>query len=345
MEAASRLIHWSPALRRALMKVRPEYFGWLPTEQERYGVAIPEEDHERLCQALLQELWNRKIRSPKAAARAASRLPLVEQHRWNEIVLPLTGIGDDCFFLNEGFSAGRSILDFPTLLAYDENDYRFQEEARRKDDSTYEGGNYRGSLHLTWARLFVGAQFTYATLSMAAGYILCALEETASALIQELIPHRYVPGKSHGKVEGKCYRWDRRLDAGGQEALLDELQHRTWAHTHERYENLLTEWESHGTGGVYLIDVSEPPEHNIHFVFGDTRALGAVRFRSFMKDCRAIERPVDELQRAVEDETVEIKRFVRKEYEELQRTFDPAVVHLRKRRKILVHKEAFDGLE
>ena len=323
------------------MKVRPAYFGWSSAERERYGVAIPEEDYERLCQALLQELWRRKIHSSKAAARAAYHLPLDEQHRWNETVLPLTGIGDDCFFLNEGFATGKSILDFPTLLAYDESDYRFQEEARIKDDSTYPGKAYRGSLYLTWARLFVGAQFTYATLSMAAGYTLCALEEATTELIQELIPHRYVPGK----VEGKCYRWDQRLDAGGQEALLDELQHRSWAYTHERYENLLTEWDRHGKGSVYLIDVSEPLEKNIHFVFSDTRALGAVRLRFFTKDCRAIERPLDELNRMVEQEKVEIIRFIRKEHDELRRTLDPAVVRLRKRRKIIVHKDAFDDLE
>lgn len=127
------------------MKVRPEYFGWSPAEQERYGVAIPEKDHEHLCWALLQEPWGRKIRSPKAAARAVSRLSLDEQHRWNEIVLPLTGVGDDCFFLNEGFAAGKTIPDFPILLAYDESDYRFQEEARRKDDSS----NLSRSLYLT----------------------------------------------------------------------------------------------------------------------------------------------------------------------------------------------------
>lgn len=327
------------------MRVRPEYFGWSREKQERYGVAIPEQDHDRLSQALLEELWRRKIRAPKAAARAASRLPLAEQHRWNEVVLPLTGIGDDCFFLNEGFAAGKSILDFPTLLAYDENDCRFQEEARRKDDPTYQGTIYRGSLYLTWARLFVGTQFTYATLSMAAGYILCALEEAASDLIQELIPHRYVPGKNHGKVEGECYRWDRRLDAGGQETLLDELQHRTWAYTHERYEYLLSAWDRHGKGGVYLVDVSEPSEKNIHFVFSDTRALGAVRFRFFMKDCRAIERPMDELNRAVEQEKADVISFVRKEHDELERTFDPSVVRLRKRRKILVRKDAFDDIE
>jgi hypothetical protein len=180
---------------------------------------------------------------------------------------------------------------------------------------------------------------------MAAGYILCALEEAASELIQELIPHRYVPGKNHGKVEGKCYQWDRRLDADGQEALLDELQRRAWAHTHERYENLLTQWDRHGKGGVYLIDVSEPPEQNIHFVFSDTRALGAVRFRFFMKDCRAIERPLDELNRTVEQEKVEIRRFIRAEHDELRRTLDPSVARLRKRRKILMHKDAFDDRE
>ncbi len=341
----ARLQRWSPPLRRALMKARPEYFGWSREERERYGVAIPERDHERLSQALLEELWGRKIRSAKAAARAASCLPLADQHQWNEIVLPLTGIGDDCFFLNEGFAAGKSILDFPTLLAYDESDHRFQEEARKREDSTYQGTAYRGTLYLAWARLFVGQQFTYATLSMAAGYVLCALEEATSDLIQELIPHRYVPGKNHGKVEGQCYRWDRRLDAGGQEGLLDELQHRTWAHTHERSENLSTEWDRNRKGAVYLIDVSEPSEKGIHFAFSDTRALEAVRFRSFMKDCRAAERPMDELNRAVEKEKAEVLSFVHAAHGELRRTFDPSVVRLRKRRTILIHKDAFDDIE
>jgi hypothetical protein len=154
-----------------------------------------------------------------------------------------------------------------------------------------------------------------------------------------------VPGKHHGEAEGECYRWDRRLDAGGHETLLDELQDRTWAHTHERYENLLSRWDRQGKGGVYPVDVSEPPEKNIHFVFSDTRALGAVRLRFFVKDCRAIERPVAELNRAVEQENAEVIGFVRKAHEELKRTFDPSVVRLRKRRKILVHKDAFDDIE
>jgi hypothetical protein len=132
------------------------------------------------------------------------------------------------------FAEGETILDFPNLIAYYDDDHSFQEAARKEEEPIYQSTPYRGSLYLTWARLFVGAQFTYATLTMAAGYILCALEEAASALTQELIPHRFAPGKHHGRVEGKCYRWDQRIDAGGQEGLLDELQHRTYAYTHER---------------------------------------------------------------------------------------------------------------
>ena len=109
----SRLQRWTPELRRAIMKVRPDYFAWSPAEQERYGAAIPQEDHERLCQALFRELWGRKIRSPKAAARAATRIPLDEQNRWNETVLPLFGIGEDCFHLNEWFARRRNDSQFP----------------------------------------------------------------------------------------------------------------------------------------------------------------------------------------------------------------------------------------
>lgn len=327
------------------MKVRPDYFAWSPAAQERYGVAIPQEDHEHLCQALFRELWERKIRSPKAAARAATRIPLDEQNRWNETVLPLVGIGNDCFFLNEWFAEGETILDFPTLLAYGEDDHRFQEEVRKKEEPTYKSTPYRGSLYLTWARLFVGTRFTYATLSMAAGHLYCELEDTAYDIIEELIPHRHVPGKDHGKVDGDCHQWDLRIDAGGQEGLFEELRHQTFAHAHERYDVLLTAWDRLGRKGVYLIDVSEPSERNIHFVFCDKHALAAVRFHSFVRDCRAIERPLDELKRAVEQEKLELADFIRKQHEELQRIFDPSVARLRKRRRILVHKDAFADIE
>ena len=50
---------WSPELRRAMMKVRPEYFRWRIERQERYGVAIPKGDAASLDRVLLKELFGR----------------------------------------------------------------------------------------------------------------------------------------------------------------------------------------------------------------------------------------------------------------------------------------------
>jgi hypothetical protein len=78
---------------------------------------------------------------------------------------------------------------------------------------------------------------------MAAGYVLSHLEEAETAFIETLIPHRYVPGKNHGKARGDIFQWDMGLSAAGQEGLLEELKHRVYEYTGARYEALLTEWD------------------------------------------------------------------------------------------------------
>jgi hypothetical protein len=97
--------------------------------------------------------------------------------------------------------------------------------------------------------------------------------------------------------------------------------------------------------GVYLLDESEPPETNLHFVFTDTRALSAVRFRSFLRDCRAVERSVGELERVLEAEKAALVHFIAGQHAEVRRTFDPKVTRIAKRRKIMVMKGAFDRFD
>ena len=166
---------WSPELRRAVMKVRPEYFSWPLEQRAGYGVAIPKRDAASLDKALLRELFGKSYATRKEASAAAGRLSLDDQDRWHETVLPLHGIGEDCFYLNESFAKNKNILDFDTVRAFDESDYRFQEKARRKEDPDYCGKPYRGSLYLHWARLYFDA-----TLSMAAGYIEITRRHTTS---------------------------------------------------------------------------------------------------------------------------------------------------------------------
>lgn len=343
--AGDALQRWRPELRRTMMRVRPEFFSWPRQKRERYGASLPEEDKHRLDQALMKELFGARVRSWKRDISGGKRIPLRELNRWNDAILPLVGIGEDCFYLNEWLGENKTILDFPNLRDYDEDDYRYQENARKQDDPSYAGKPYRGSLYLSWARLFVDEKFTYATLSTAAGYLYAHIEEVAADVIEARIPHRYVPGKNHGKAKGKSFQWDMRLAADGQEGLLEELQHRVFEYTRARYDDLLTDWDRTNRRGIYWLDTSEPQERNVHIIFTDKNALSAVRFRSFVRDCRAIERGTDELNGAVKEQETKLKSFILQQHQELLQTFDPRVKKLRRRRQILIHKDAFDDIE
>jgi hypothetical protein len=322
-----------------MMKIRPDYFTWPAERQERYGVAIPEEDRKALAEALLLELFGRAYATREEAVAAVDCLSLEEQNRWNETVLPLNGIGEDCFYLNEGLTEDKSILDFQTVRAFDEDDYRFQEAVRKEDDPGYAGKPYRGSLYLNWARLYIDGRLMYATLSMAAGYLYAQLSNVAQELLAKHIPHHYVPGKHHGKAQGEHYQWDLRIDANGQECLFNELRQRIWHYEHERYDALRTSWDHVARVGVYLLDESDSSEVKWHVIFTDKQALDAVRFRSFLRDCRAIARPENELHREFEEEKAALARFIEEQHADIVKTYDPKVTKLRKRRKVMVMKD------
>jgi len=336
---------WSPELRRALTRVRPEFFGWTPEQQLRYRAALPADD----CAAIVSFLVAALAGTDAAAAdlvkqEREGRLPLGIQNRVNELLLPLTGIGDDSFYLNEHLGERRSILDFRTLRAYDEDDHDFQERARAEEDPTYEKQAYLGALRACWARVLVGGRLTYLTLSMAAAHLYDRISEAGADELQRRIPHRYVRGPHDGERESGFIRWDSRVDAGGQEAMLDELQHRVWDYEHTRWRALKAEWDALALRGAYALDVSQAGESNLLWVFTDKRALDKVRFDTFMADCRAIERPIDELDAAAAAEVGRVNQFVAEQHQSLLASFDPKVVRLRKRRKILMHPRAIDDL-
>jgi hypothetical protein len=63
-----------------------------------------------------------------------------------------------------------------------------------------------------------------------------------------------------------------------------------------------------------------------------------------MADCRAIERPVEELEAAAAVEVESVNQFVAEQHQDLLVSFDPNIVRLRKRLKIFMHPRAFDDL-
>jgi len=93
-----------------------------------------------------------------------------------------------------------------------------------------------------------------------------------------------------GEVEGDLIRWDSRIDAGGHESLLEELQHRVWSWEQERWRALAANWAERAVVGAYVMDGrspgDEPDERNLEIVFTEPQALGRVRFESFLAGAR-----------------------------------------------------------
>ncbi len=339
----------SPELRRAVIAARPEFFTWPPDEQLHYRVSLPGGDREAIVTALLRAHGERR---PAALAKLESRgrVPLVLQDRINEWLQPLVGIGEDAFSLNEHFAEGRSILDFRTLLDYDRDDHAFQQEARQRDIPGCQPQPYTGGLHGTWGRMLVEGRLCYATLTMASWQLYGAMEDAAGDEIQSRVPHRYVSGTEHGKSdESRSIRWDRRVDANGQEALLEELQHRAWEEQARRQHELGLLFSERRLGACFLDDQpwerEDAPERNLLVVFSDPQALAAVRFTSFLRDCRRIERPLAELRALEAREAERMRAFVAEQHADLVRNFDPRVVPLRKKLKVMIHPDALRDMD
>jgi len=161
---------------------------------------------------------------------------------------------------------------------------------------------------------------------------------------QSLGPITRLTIRSSAAVSGELLRDERnnRATLILNQAPLDALRERVFEYERKRHEALLADWDRLDSCGSFVVDTSEPPERNLHIVFTDVRALAAVRFRSFMRDVRRIGRPVEELAQALDVERSSLSQYIAEQYVSLCRSLDPAVVRLRPRRRVLVHKNAFD---
>ncbi len=144
----------SPALRRAIMRARPDFYAWTDEEQLRYRMNMPDGERFLLERALLKELCGIDSDAIDSAWR---NLPAPDLDRINEALLPWDGIGEDCFYLAE-FLPGAERLGFETVDDYARDDHAFQETARLSEDENYAVRPYQGNLSPSWARLFVDSR-------------------------------------------------------------------------------------------------------------------------------------------------------------------------------------------
>jgi len=335
---------WNAVLRHAVMRVKPDYFALPKTERGYYRLHMNTEDEFRIRQTVLKELFGLAVNTTEELDSALDAFDDNKHLLLNSTLLPLQGIGEDDFFLNEYLDTDVTLLDFSTVGDYTRDDHRFQEQARKQDNPDYEIRPYRGDIHRCWARLMIDGTFHYADISSLAGYLTDLLDELGFDQIAGLIPYRYIDGPNYGKRDNHGYVYDKRLDADGLEGQLQALQDRYYTYMRERHEEVLDRFNTSPTTCVYIRDRTRNNEPQIDFVFSDATALDAVRFRHFVSDARRIASDPAELDSLIEQERRLALNFLASTHRNIMDNFDPTVVKLRRKRKIILANDKLKDL-
>ncbi|MCB1758645.1 MAG: hypothetical protein KDI68_02535 [Gammaproteobacteria bacterium] len=330
------------AARKALIAADAHYYAWTPQEQERFRATMGEDASRRIQCVLLDDLIDIKCRTDEVDE-AWKNVPLTDLNQLNWARLLTTGVGEDCIYLNECMADGKTLLDFPTLYDYDYADYLFQEEARKRDFPDYKGIEYYAYQHPSWVRLLMHEQFYYATFTSLATYMLDEVESAGEEIIRQLIPHEYVDGKNHGKQEKGGFLWDVKIDAAGQEAQLDELRNRWNGYQRERWL-ALSESNVRRPPAVYVHDKDWDDDPDRFFVFSNEGTLKQIRWRHFLSDCNSLMADYVEVEKLFAKEIDRANAWLVKNHQDIQDNFDPKVVKLRKKRKVILTESALDDL-
>ena len=330
------------AARKALIAADARYYAWTPEEQECFRATMNEDARRRVQRVLLDDLLDIRCQTDEVDE-AWKNVSLTDLNTLNWARLLTTGIGEDYIHLNECMAEGKTLLDFPTLYDYDHADYLFQEEARKRDFTDYEGIEYFAYQHPSWVRLLMQDQFYYATFTSLATYVLDEIESAGEEIIQQLIPHEYVDGKNHGKQEQGGFLWDVKIDAAGQEAQLDELRSRWYGYQRKRWL-ALSKSNSQRPPAVYVHDKDWDDDPHRFFVFTNERTLKQIRWRHFLSDCRPLLAEYAEVEKFLAEETDRANDWLVENHRDIQGNHDPAVVKLKKKNKIIMTKSALDDL-
>ncbi|WP_191905922.1 hypothetical protein [Nitrincola iocasae] len=330
------------AANKALIAAHPQYHAWSAQQQETFRATMDQAAEDRIDAVLLSDLLGIQC-TAESAEEIWDELPLSEVNTLNWAKLLTSGIGDDLIMLNEYMAENTSLLGFETLYDYDYDDYLFQERANKEQSPDYQPCNYYALRFSRWARLIIGDQFHYATLYSLAGYLTDELEEKGSDFIQTLIPHEYVDGKNHGKPTKGGFLWNMEIKANGLEKHLDELKQR-WYHYQQQRWLELSLAHCQQPPAIYFQHVDQHGEQYLNIIFNNETALKQVRWRHFLADCNRLKGDVAKVAELKVQELAKAEQWLQQTHQDILASFDPKVVKLRKKRKIVMVPGVLGGL-
>lgn len=331
------------AARKAMMAADNLYYAWEAEHQEKYRVSMPDEAGLRIQQVLLESILGIKCKLEEVDD-VWDELPLDKVNSLNWAKLLTSGVGDDFIFLNELMAENASVLDFPTLYDYNYDDHLFQEKANKKENPDYKGMDYYALRHPFWFRLIIQELFYYATGTSLASYISDELEEFSRDFINQLIPHEFTKGKDNGKKEGGGFLWDLKLDANGLEGQLDELNHSLHAYLNDRWLMLSKDF-ANSSPVVYVEQNNWDNDPHLFFIFANEQTLKQLRWKHFLSDIEPLIADFSDVIQKVEQETELLKSFLIQKHQAIMANYDPKVVKLKKKKKIIMAPDVFKQFE
>jgi len=330
------------AARKGLMVADSHYYAWSAKQQERFRTTMSEKARQKIERVLIECLLGIKC-SSQELSKTWDDIPSPKLNIINWAKLLTQGIGEDYICLNEYMAEGKSLLDFSTLYDYDYDDYLFQEEAKKQDFPDYKGADYFAFRHPSWVRLLDQEQFYYATFMSLATYFIDEIESAGDDHINQLIPHEYVDGKDQGKPESGGFLLDMKLDAGGLEAQLDELKSRWYSYQQERWY-ALSKTFSDLPVAVFIQDQDWDDDPHRFFIFNNVSTLKLIRWQHFLSDCEPLVADFSVMEELFTKETGDAISWLSENHQDILKNFDPKVIKLRKKKKIIISPRALEDL-
>lgn len=305
------------------MAVEPDFFGWDAHRQDRYRRDTP----EAVGQALERRL--------DAGGGDAKRLDWQRLEALNTLKLPLFGIGEDCFYLNE---PGNGWYDMETVADLSHDHYRADPE--REENKL----PFMGQFFPCWVRYLRRGRLVYATLTAFHHHVSDEIAHLHDDLVDELIPSRFVEGANHGKRTKGGYIWDMRRDAGGLEGQLDELVARTWRIQNALYLRALGDCHVRDSGQVFREVKSDGIEAMTRWIFDGIKAMQGVRLTHFLVDVHARRASRRILTERVAPYLDEAECRLLEAHEDIMRNWNPALSRLKRKRRIVLSDQAASDL-
>lgn len=277
-------------LREAVAAVAPKAF-----ETECPCEGITERQEARIRLHVARRLFGMPFRGSRELEAFLDKGDYAERSakkaRLSQEVLPIDGIGDDSFFLNEYFGDGFRLSSFATLRDWDKYSHDTQEEYHVEEGNRPDGPRpYEGRLLWDWSRWLDGGRLVYGNLSVASSSIAAALDDYAGDLCAEHYKTEFVEGPEHGKkTECGNYRWDMIETPKEKAAIRFAIEHVARVLVKGWMEATLK--DEVAASGVWVSRVrrEEDSEINESLVFSGPEAMDRARFRHWKADLAAID--------------------------------------------------------